>query len=107
MKKYRVIKDFYWLIDWKLIKKWEETEWSNILLDVYLIDEWFIEEKKEKIKSKYKVWDYVVCEDEDWDKFIKICEIRKEQDWTVEYNAWYTEDELRLPTQKEFDLYFR
>jgi len=111
-KKYKVIKSFkdeeIWFISvWSLYENISRI--ANKILEV----NWFIEEIKEKKEKKfenlpkYKVWDYAVMITNNYIDYIKIFSITKYENNDILYNDSWNENELRKPTQKELDLYFR
>ena len=71
------------------------------------VDYWLVPKKQED-KPKFQVWDYVVYEDTTYNRnyYLKIYEIIVFEDWSIHYN-WYWEKWLRLPTEKELELYYR
>ena len=115
--KYKVLKNFQTnTLTWK--NKWEiyENKRSYVNLRLWitignkeLIDQGFIEEVKETPKPekpKWKVGDYVVFDCNSWEKkYMRIFEIQSGKMYW--YNKYYTESELRDPTESEKSLYFR
>lgn len=114
MKKYKLLKDIPWhkageilikvYLDW--VNDWYWFKWSEWAYHESFIKKqtkWF-EEVKEINMPKYKVWDYVATLN--WLYFIKIYEISYLNNFAL-YNTEYSEEELRLPTQKELEIYFR
>lgn len=132
MKKFRLLKDLPYTKAWIIYTKSDDNyswiynyvsekinNWRIDYLnkeDVEDNPEWF-EEVKEELKPKFKIWDYVVCESTSprWSKikkYIKIIDIRIKSDNYIEYNRdsalwYYSEHELRLPTEEELEKYFR
>ena len=118
MKKYKLLKEFPWAKvgniydeNWRgyncnnhdMIKEWIfDNESFNDLLW-----EW-IEEIKEEENPKYRIWDYVVAEkgdDEITIQYLKISGIILKY-WQLRYDG-YKEEDLRLPTEEELEIYFR
>lgn len=116
MKRYRLLKHID-NEDWNEIEIWKQFEltdyfhfndWQTIPVS-FLIREWYIEEIKEELKPKFKVWDYAV-----WkygNRYVKIIDIHF-IDNSFKYNSYwdwyhYKECNLRFPTKEELEKYFR
>lgn len=68
--------------------------------------QWFEKIEEYKISPKYKVWDYVVYEEDGVVTYIKICELEYLDNEYI-YNWIFTEEDLRDPTEEELKLYYR
>jgi hypothetical protein len=118
MKKYKLLKDLPFVEKWEIIDYNDDLHIHNHLLKNGRLDdllwEWFEEVKEEQ--PKFKVWDYVVkyADETKSYTYIKIYSISI-INWEFCYNQYSSgicikyipEKDLRKPTQKELDKYFR
>lgn len=115
--KYKVLKSFQTdTLIWRNVWEIYENKRSHVNLRFWitivnreLIEQGFIEEVKEtpkQKKPKWKIGERVVFDCNSGEKkYIKLFEIQTGK--TYFYNKYYTESELRDPTEEELKLYFR